>query len=63
VTSAARRPTTRPVSLPSDWLVDRRHCPKNWSERAVAIRAKIEQALVDMPENDEIKRLLGASCR
>ncbi|CAF1672206.1 unnamed protein product, partial [Didymodactylos carnosus] len=44
-----------------DWLVDRRHCPKDWSERALAIRSKIQHSIQDMPENDEIKRLLGSS--
>ncbi|CAF4054798.1 unnamed protein product, partial [Didymodactylos carnosus] len=44
------------------WLVDRRHCPKDWSERALAIRSKIQHSIQDMPENDEIKRLLGSSC-
>ncbi|CAF1226820.1 unnamed protein product [Adineta ricciae] len=44
-----------------DWLVDRRHCSKDWNERSVAIRAKIQQAILDMPEHDEIKRLLGSS--
>jgi len=43
-------------------LVDRRHCSKDWNERSVAIRAKIQQAIIDMPEHDEIKRLLGSSC-
>jgi hypothetical protein len=46
-----------------DWLVDRRHCSKDWNERSVAIRAKIQQAILDMPEHDEIKRLLGSSCK
>ncbi|CAF0803382.1 unnamed protein product [Rotaria sordida] len=44
-----------------DWLVDRRHCPKDWNERSIAIRSKIQQAILDMPEHDEIKRLLGSS--
>ncbi|CAF3801218.1 unnamed protein product [Adineta steineri] len=44
-----------------DWLVDRRHCSKDWNERSVAIRAKVQQAILDMPEHDEIKRLLGSS--
>ncbi|UJR34301.1 hypothetical protein I4U23_021704 [Adineta vaga] len=44
-----------------DWLVDRRHCSKDWNQRSVAIRAKIQQAILDMPEHDEIKRLLGSS--
>jgi hypothetical protein len=46
-----------------DWLVDRRHCSKDWNERSVAIRAKIQQAILDMPEHEEIKRLLGSSCK
>jgi hypothetical protein len=45
-----------------DWLVDRRHCSKDWNERLVAIREKIQQAILDMPEHQEIKRLLGSSC-
>ncbi|CAF1522712.1 unnamed protein product [Rotaria sordida] len=44
-----------------DWLVDRRHCSKDWNEQSVAIRAKVRQALLDMLEHDEIKRLLGSS--
>lgn len=58
----------RPVSLIEkeflriDWLVDRRHCSKDWNERSVAIRAKVQQAILDMPEHEEIKRLLGSSC-
>ncbi|CAF0975254.1 unnamed protein product [Rotaria magnacalcarata] len=44
-----------------DWLVDRRHCSKDWNERSIAIRAKIQQAILDLPEHDEIKRLLGSS--
>jgi hypothetical protein len=46
-----------------DWLVDRRHCSKDWNERSIAIRAKIQQAILDMPEHEEIKRLLGSSCK
>ncbi|CAF1533450.1 unnamed protein product [Rotaria sordida] len=43
-------------------VVDRRHCSKDWNEQSVAIRAKVRQALLDMLEHDEIKRLLGSSC-
>ena len=32
-----------------DWLVDRRHFSKDWNERSMAIRAKIQQAIFDMP--------------
>lgn len=44
-----------------DWLVDRRHCSKDWNERSAAIRAKIQQAILDMPQNDEIQQLLSSS--
>ena len=46
-----------------DWLIDRRHCPKDWNERSVAIRAKIQQSVGDMPEDEQIKRLLSSSCK
>lgn len=45
-----------------DWLVDRRHSTKDWNERAVAIRAKIQQAILDMPEHPQIKTLLESAC-
>lgn len=44
-----------------DWLVQRRHCKKDWGENLAAIRRKIRVALVDMPENEEIKELLIGS--
>ncbi|NXA42199.1 CK5P3 protein, partial [Eudromia elegans] len=44
-----------------DWLVDRRHCSLRWQGRVRLIRDKIEAALRDMPENEEIKRLLEGS--
>jgi hypothetical protein len=43
-------------------LVDRRHSTKDWNERAVAIRAKIQQAILDMPEHPQIKTLLESAC-
>ena len=53
---------SQPHSLRLDWLVDRRHSTKDWNERAVAIRAKIQQAILDMPEHPQIKTLLESAC-
>lgn len=44
-----------------DWLVDRRHCSKDWNERSVAIRAKIQQAILDISEQQLIKKLPASS--
>lgn len=44
-----------------DWLVQRRHCQKDWGENLGQIRRKIRAALRDMPENEDIKRLLIGS--
>ncbi|NXX22737.1 CK5P3 protein, partial [Podargus strigoides] len=45
-----------------DWLVDRRHCTLKWQSQVLAVRQKVNAALQDMPENEEIKQLLaGAS--
>lgn len=44
-----------------DWLIQRRHCTKDWSENLAVIRRKIKAALRDMPENEEIKQLLIGS--
>ncbi|XP_035259670.1 CDK5 regulatory subunit-associated protein 3 [Anguilla anguilla] len=44
-----------------DWLVDRRHCNIKWQSAVMAIREKINAAIQDMPENEEIKQLLSGS--
>lgn len=44
-----------------DWLVQHRHCRKDWGENLASIRRKIRIALKDMPENEEIKKLLIGS--
>lgn len=44
-----------------DWLVQRRHCRKDWGENLASIRRKIKAALRDMPESEEIKQLLIGS--
>uniref|UniRef100_A0A6Q2X3N1 CDK5 regulatory subunit associated protein 3 n=1 Tax=Esox lucius TaxID=8010 RepID=A0A6Q2X3N1_ESOLU len=44
-----------------DWLVDRRHCSLKWQNAVMTIREKINTAMQDMPENEEIKKLLSGS--
>ncbi|XP_015267927.1 PREDICTED: CDK5 regulatory subunit-associated protein 3 [Gekko japonicus] len=44
-----------------DWLVDRRHCSLKWQVQVRTVREKIAVAIQDMPENEEIKRLLAGS--
>jgi len=44
-----------------DWLLDRRHCNLKWQSLVKAIREKINAAIQDMPENEEIKQLLSGS--
>ncbi|XP_048449753.1 CDK5 regulatory subunit-associated protein 3-like, partial [Rhincodon typus] len=43
------------------WLVDRRHCKLKWQNAVLVIREKINNAIQDMPENEEIKQLLSGS--
>ncbi|XP_027558504.1 CDK5 regulatory subunit-associated protein 3, partial [Neopelma chrysocephalum] len=44
-----------------DWLVDRRHCSLRWQSQVQLIRQRIDGAIQDMPENQEIKQLLEGS--
>ncbi|KAM8837628.1 CDK5 regulatory subunit-associated protein 3 isoform 1-T1 [Spinachia spinachia] len=44
-----------------DWLLDRRHCNLTWQTAVKDIREKINAAIQDMPENEEIKHLLSGS--
>ncbi|XP_049716715.1 CDK5 regulatory subunit-associated protein 3 isoform X2 [Elephas maximus indicus] len=44
-----------------DWLVDRRHCNLKWQGLVLTIREKINAAIQDMPENEEIAQLLSGS--
>ncbi|XP_051894560.1 CDK5 regulatory subunit-associated protein 3 [Pristis pectinata] len=44
-----------------DWLVDRRHCKLKWQSSVLTVREKINNAIQDMPENEEIKQLLSGS--
>ena len=47
----------------TDWLIDRRHVNFKWQTAALAIREKINLAIQDMPEVDEIKQLLAGTCK
>lgn len=44
-----------------DWLVDRRHCNLKWQSLVLTIREKINTAIQDMPESQEIAQLLSGS--
>ncbi|KAM5135013.1 CDK5 regulatory subunit-associated protein 3 [Mantella aurantiaca] len=44
-----------------DWLVDRRHCTLKWQNKVQQIRQKINQALQDMPEHEDIRKLLSGT--
>jgi len=41
-----------------DWLINRRHCDKNWPQQVQNVREKINAAIQDMPEHPGITRLL-----
>ncbi|XP_033733350.1 CDK5 regulatory subunit-associated protein 3-like [Pecten maximus] len=41
-----------------DWLINRRHCDKEWHTAMTVIRKKINQAIQDMPAMEEITQLL-----
>lgn len=51
-----------PLICLADWLVDRRHCNLKWQSQVLVIREKINAAIQDMPENEEIKQLLAGAC-
>lgn len=44
-----------------DWLLDRRHCNLKWQDAVKVVREKVNGAMRDMPENQEIKQLLSGS--
>ncbi|EPQ05082.1 CDK5 regulatory subunit-associated protein 3 [Myotis brandtii] len=44
-----------------NWLVDRRHCNLKWQSLVLTIREKINAAIQDMPESEEIAQLLSGS--
>ncbi|VDK76914.1 unnamed protein product [Litomosoides sigmodontis] len=46
-----------------DWLLNRRHCNKDWQKNVMVIREKISAAIQDMPEDERIVKLLQGSCK
>eukprot|EP00057_Strongylocentrotus_purpuratus_P011454 XP_011665928.1 PREDICTED: CDK5 regulatory subunit-associated protein 3 isoform X1 [Strongylocentrotus purpuratus] len=54
-----------PVDISSskllDWLIDRRHVNLKWQSAALVVREKINHAIQDMPEVEEIKKLLAGT--
>ncbi|KAI1280738.1 CDK5 regulatory subunit-associated protein 3 [Halotydeus destructor] len=44
-----------------DWLISRRHCSKDWMQKITDVRQKIKKAIADMPESEEIAKLLSKS--
>ncbi|XP_024883737.1 CDK5 regulatory subunit-associated protein 3 [Temnothorax curvispinosus] len=44
-----------------DWLINRRHCNKNWHTNILTIRQKINDAIQNMPAHDGIASLLSGA--
>ncbi|XP_033332884.1 CDK5 regulatory subunit-associated protein 3 [Megalopta genalis] len=44
-----------------EWLISRRHCNKDWHTKVLVIREKINNAIQDMPEHDDIAKLLSGT--
>lgn len=44
-----------------DWVLDRRLSPRDWQKSVLPIRNKINLAIQDMPEHEEITNLLSGS--
>ncbi|XP_060829131.1 CDK5 regulatory subunit-associated protein 3 [Bombus pascuorum] len=44
-----------------EWLINKRHCSKDWHVKVLTIREKINNAIQDMPVHEEIAKLLSGS--
>ncbi|KAF7639716.1 hypothetical protein Mgra_00000637 [Meloidogyne graminicola] len=44
-----------------EWLISRRHCPKSFQTNCDDIRQKISNAIKDLPENEQILKILNGS--
>ncbi|XP_046407506.1 CDK5 regulatory subunit-associated protein 3 [Ischnura elegans] len=44
-----------------DWLISRRHCKREWQDKIINIREKINNAIQDMPVHEGIAELLSGS--
>lgn len=45
-----------------EWLINRRHCNRDWQKNVIAIREKINAAIQDMPAHEGIAKLLSGTC-
>ncbi|XP_022655057.1 CDK5 regulatory subunit-associated protein 3-like isoform X2 [Varroa destructor] len=61
IMSDAHFPIDISVNKLLEWLVSRRHCSKDWQKNLVPVREKINIAIQDMPELDEVRELLSGS--
>ncbi|XP_046493249.1 CDK5 regulatory subunit-associated protein 3 [Neodiprion pinetum] len=44
-----------------EWLINRRHCTRDWQANIIAIREKINNAIQDMPVHEGIAQLLSGT--
>ncbi|XP_016843000.1 CDK5RAP3-like protein isoform X2 [Nasonia vitripennis] len=44
-----------------EWLINRRHCIRDWQTHILEIREKINNAIQDMPVHEEIAKLLSGT--
>ncbi|KAG7203765.1 hypothetical protein KM043_013788 [Ampulex compressa] len=44
-----------------EWLINRRHCNKDWHSKILTVREKISNAIQDMPAHDDIANLLSGA--
>lgn len=51
------------VNKLQDWLVSRRIVDKNWHRHVKDVRNNINEALKDMPANEQLIKLLSGSCK
>lgn len=49
------------VNKLQDWLISRRLVDKNWHRQVKIVHAKINEALKDMPANDQLLKLLSGA--
>ena len=49
------------ITIVKDWILDRRHCPRDWIKNVYPIRNRINLAIQDMPEHEAITALLTGS--
>uniref|UniRef100_A0A0N4Z0P2 CDK5RAP3-like protein n=1 Tax=Parastrongyloides trichosuri TaxID=131310 RepID=A0A0N4Z0P2_PARTI len=43
----------------SDWLISRRHCERTWFDHLQNIKIKLNEAIKQLPDNDDIKKIVS----